>query len=152
MDISAWLHSLGMQRYEEAFRANEIDAGVLPTLTSEDLKDLGVTLVGHRRRLLDAIAALDTRAWASSDASPPTAERRQLTVMFCDLVGSTELSARLDPEDLCARSSPPITTPSLEWSPNSMALSPSTWATECWFISATRGRMRTTPSARSGWD
>ena len=53
MDISAWLHSLGMRRYEEAFRANEIDAGVLLTLTS---KDLGVTLVGHRRRLLDAIA------------------------------------------------------------------------------------------------
>ena len=100
MDISAWLHSLGMRRYEEAFRANEIDAGVLPSLTAQDLKDLGVTLVGHRRRLLDAIAALDTRASASSDASPPTAERRQLTVIFCDLVGSTELSARLDPEDL----------------------------------------------------
>ena len=56
MDISAWLHSLGMRRYEEAFRANEIDAGVLLTLRSEDLKDLGVSLVGHRRRLLDAIA------------------------------------------------------------------------------------------------
>ena len=100
MDISAWLHSLGMQRYEEAFRANEIDAGVLPSLTAEDLKDLGVTLVGHRRRLLDAIAALDTGGPAPPGTSPPIVERRQLTVMFCDLVGSTELSARLDPEDL----------------------------------------------------
>jgi class 3 adenylate cyclase len=89
-----------MQRYEEAFRANEIDAGMLPRLTAEDLKDLGVTLVGHRRRLLEAIAALDTGPPAPPGASPPTAERRQLTVMFCDLVGSTELSARLDPEDL----------------------------------------------------
>ena len=97
MDISAWLHSLGMRRYEEAFRANEIDAGVLLTLTS---KDLGVTLVGHRRRLLDAIAALDTGGPAPPGTSPLTAERRQLTVMFCDLVGSTELSARIDPEDL----------------------------------------------------
>src|SRR6516164_8975508 len=62
-----------MQRYEEAFRANEIDAGVLPTLTSEDLKDLGVTLVGHRRRLLDAIAALDTGAPARQ--RPPDPDR-----------------------------------------------------------------------------
>jgi len=100
VDISAWLHSLGMQRYEEAFRANEIGAEVLPSLTAEDLKDLGVTLVGHRRRLLDAIAALGTGAPAPPGASPPAAERRQLKVMFCDLVGSTELSARLDPEDL----------------------------------------------------
>jgi class 3 adenylate cyclase/predicted ATPase len=100
VDISAWLHCLGMQRYEEAFRANEIDAGVLPSLTAEDLKDLGVTLVGHRRRLLNAIAALESRVPAPPGASQPTAERRQLTVIFCDLVGSTELSARLDPEDL----------------------------------------------------
>jgi class 3 adenylate cyclase/predicted ATPase len=107
VDIAAWLHSLGMQRYEEAFRANEIDAGVLPSLTAEDLKDLGVTLVGHRRRLLDAIAALGTKArvvtvtTGSPDSpGPASAERRQLTVMFCDLVGSTALAARLDPEDL----------------------------------------------------
>jgi hypothetical protein len=58
VDVAAWLHGLGLQRYEQAFRDNEIDARVLPRLTAEDLKDLGVTLVGHRRRLLDAIGAL----------------------------------------------------------------------------------------------
>jgi class 3 adenylate cyclase len=102
MDIAGWLRGLGLEQYEPAFRANEIDARVLPSLTAEDLKDLGVSLVGHRRRLLDAVAALriepPARATAPSEAAH--AERRQLTVMFCDLVGSTELSARLDPEDL----------------------------------------------------
>jgi SAM (Sterile alpha motif) domain-containing protein len=58
MDIAEWLRGLGLEQYEPAFRANEIDARVLPSLTAEDLKDLGVGLVGHRRRLLDAIAAL----------------------------------------------------------------------------------------------
>ena len=58
MDIAAWLHRLGLEQYEPAFRANEIDERVVPSLRAEDLKDLGVTLVGHRRRLLDAIAAL----------------------------------------------------------------------------------------------
>jgi len=107
VDVAAWLHGLGLQRYEQAFRDNEIDARVLPRLTAEDLKDLGVTLVGHRRRLLDAIAALvaEVPAAVVTTASRETsarvdAERRQLTVMFCDLVGSTELSTRLDPEDL----------------------------------------------------
>ena len=101
MDIAAWLQGLGLERYEPAFRANEIDAGVLPNLTADDLKDLGVILVGHRRRLLDAIAALGPAAPAFVEApASADAERRQLTVMFCDLVGSTELSARLDPEDL----------------------------------------------------
>ncbi len=114
MDVAAWLRGLGLERYDQAFRDNEIDENVLPGLTAEDLKDLGVTLVGHRRRLLDAIAALGA-AMATTSASvtvgaaaaPGTpvesgAERRQLTVMFCDLVGSTALSARLDPEDLRA--------------------------------------------------
>jgi class 3 adenylate cyclase len=106
VDIAAWLHSLGMQQYEAAFRDNAIDAAILPELTAEDLKDLGVNLVGHRRRLLAAIAALrgDVRpapATLANQAAPDSAaERRQLTVMFCDLVGSTPLSARLDPEDL----------------------------------------------------
>ena len=105
MDVAAWLHSLGMQQYERAFRDNAIDTAVLPELTADDLKDLGVTLVGHRRRLLGAIAAL-----RGDDPAPPAksgeaalasaAERRQLTVMFCDLVGSTALSSQLDPEDL----------------------------------------------------
>jgi class 3 adenylate cyclase/tetratricopeptide (TPR) repeat protein len=106
VDIAAWLHGLGLEQYEPAFRANEIDARILPSLTAEDLKDLGVSLVGHRRRLLDAIAALGAEPPAAVRAAFPDApvradaERRQLTVMFCDLVGSTELAARLDPEDL----------------------------------------------------
>jgi len=110
MDVGAWLRSLGLERYEAAFRDNEIDGAVLPSLTAEDLKDLGVAIVGHRRKLLDAIAAL--RADASVQPSPAdavpapdriakdTAERRQITVMFSDLVGSTALATRLDPEDL----------------------------------------------------
>jgi class 3 adenylate cyclase/predicted ATPase len=107
MDVGDWLRKHGLEQYEPAFRANKIDAGVLPSLTAEDLKDLGVTLIGDRRRLLDAITALRTATpvaaerTASRDAlQPGDAERRQLTVMFCDLVGSTALSTRLDPEDL----------------------------------------------------
>ena len=100
----------GLERYEAAFRENEIDDTVLPTLTAEDLKDLGVDIVGHRRKLLNAIALL--RRSTTTKASPPevqskssapqpdAAERRQVTVMFSDLVGSTALSARMDPEDL----------------------------------------------------
>jgi len=73
MDVAAWLQDLGLERYVPSFRENEIDERVLPSLTTEDLKDLGVTLVGHRRRLLDAIAALGaevpaTAAAASRDA------------------------------------------------------------------------------------
>lgn len=113
MDIVVWLRSLGLGQYEAAFRDNEIDETVLPSLTAEDLKELGVTALGHRRKLLDAIAALRTDGGSkapSSDAAAtstkPTAspedgaERRQVTVMFSDLVGSTALSARMDPEDL----------------------------------------------------
>ncbi len=102
MDIAEWLRSLGLERYEAAFRDNEIDWAVMPELTADDLKDIGVAAVGHRRKLLAAIAALGSDADAAPEPAvgAPTAERRQLTVMFCDLVGSTELSARLDPEDL----------------------------------------------------
>jgi class 3 adenylate cyclase len=110
MDVGGWLRRLGLEHYEAAFRENKIDDTVLPSLTAEDLKDLGVGFVGDRRKLLDAIAALRAGASAPtpvSDASPATdkaakdtAERRQVTVMFSDLVGSTALSARLDPEDL----------------------------------------------------
>ena len=106
MNIAAWLHGLGLQQYEQSFRENEIDSAVLPQLTADDLRDIGVNLVGHRRKLLAAISALrDDRLTQSSgrmeagDTASP-AERRQITVMFCDLVGSTALSARLDPEDL----------------------------------------------------
>jgi class 3 adenylate cyclase/tetratricopeptide (TPR) repeat protein len=115
VDVGAWLRGLGLGQYELAFRDNEIDAAVLPRLTAEDLKDLGVTPVGHRRRLLDAIDALradggpppprsaDANATPSPAAAPATqAERRQLTVMFVDLVGSTALSGRLDPEEMRA--------------------------------------------------
>src|SRR5215468_6627195 len=102
MDVAAWLDDLGLGQYEQAFRDNEIDERVLPSLTAEDLKDLGVKLVGHRRRLLNAIAALGTSATTGTADSVlrSDAERRQLTVMFCDLVGSTALASRLDPEDL----------------------------------------------------
>ena len=100
MDVAAWLQDLGLERYVPVFRENEIDERVLPSLTAEDLKDLGVTLVGHRRRLLDAIAALGSATARSPPPAAGEAERRQLTVMFCDLVGSMALSSRLDPEDL----------------------------------------------------
>ena len=103
MDVAAWLRSLGLERYEPAFRDNEIDWEALPKLTTEDLNDLGVVLGTHRRKLLEAIAALGRETGpqrSATDQVVPTAERRQLTVMFCDLVGSTELAARLDPEDL----------------------------------------------------
>jgi len=99
MDVGTWLRSLGLERYETTFRDNEIDGTVLLSLTAEDLKDLGVGIVGHRRKLLDAILALRADVTAkppSPDAVPvtdrtakDTAERRQVTVMFSDLVGST---------------------------------------------------------------
>jgi class 3 adenylate cyclase len=100
MDVADWLRKLGLEQYEPAFRANEIDARVLPSLTAEDLKDLGVSLVGHRRRLLDAVSALSAEVPLATVPVRADAERRQLTVMFCDLVGSTALSSQLDPEDL----------------------------------------------------
>ena len=110
MDITVWLERLGLGRYAQAFRDNDVDAEVLPRLTTDDLTGLGVTSIGHRRKLLDAIAALragDTSAPPASAHLAPTAvprsreaERRQLTVMFADLVGSTALSARLDPEEM----------------------------------------------------
>jgi class 3 adenylate cyclase len=111
MDVVVWLRSLGLEEYEAAFRDNKINERVLPSLTAEDLKELGVTALGHRRILLDAIAALrsdkdnkapiaDVVASAPSVSPEDRAERRQVTVMFSDLVGSTALSARMDPEDL----------------------------------------------------
>jgi SAM domain (Sterile alpha motif) len=69
MDLGGWLRSLGLERYEAAFRDNEIDETVLPSLTTEDLKDLGVSIVGHRRKLLDAIAALRTDAGAKAPSA-----------------------------------------------------------------------------------
>jgi class 3 adenylate cyclase/tetratricopeptide (TPR) repeat protein len=107
MDIGGWLRGLGLGQYEAMFRESEIDAEVLPELTESDLSQLGVPL-GHRKRLLKAIAALGAVEKAPAtvagpireDAVSPGGERRQLTVMFCDLVGSTALSEKLDPEEL----------------------------------------------------
>src|SRR6201993_4868885 len=113
MDIGGWLRELGLERYEQAFRDNEIDLRVLPELTADDLKALGVAAIGHRRLLLKAIADLAAGSPLPNPLLPGPdpgitgegrvggeAERRQLTVMFCDLVGSTPLSTRFDPEDL----------------------------------------------------
>jgi class 3 adenylate cyclase/tetratricopeptide (TPR) repeat protein len=102
VDIGQWLRGLGLQSYEQAFRDNGIDFDVLPRLTADDLKEIGVLAVGHRRKILDAIREVAARGSADHPGTemPHHAERRQLTVMFCDLVGSTALSARLDPEDL----------------------------------------------------
>ena len=101
MDIGLWLRALGLQSYEQAFRDNGVDLDVLPRLTAADLKEIGVSAVGHRRKILDAVGDLTAARLEAADQKPPDrAERRQLTVMFCDLVGSTALSARLDPEDM----------------------------------------------------
>jgi hypothetical protein len=161
MDVLVWLRSLGLERYEAAFRDNEIDERVLPSLTQEDLKEIGVGPVGHRRMLLEAIAALrgDTGGKApSADAAAPSvpnvtpedrAERRQVTVMFSDLVGSTALSTRMDPEDLREV---------ISAYQNSVAETVGRFggfvakymAMGCWFISATRKHMRTTRNGRCG--
>jgi hypothetical protein len=127
MNVAAWLQDLGLERYAPAFRDNEIDERVLPSLTAEDLKDLGVTLVGHRRRLLDAIAALGAAAPAAAPVENPApddlargprapvppkhladkirqarpaleGERKHITVLFADVKGSMNLAERFDPE------------------------------------------------------
>ena len=154
VDVADWLGGLGLGQYAPAFAANDIDGEVLPELTADDLSGLGVTSIGHRRKLLAAITALrggppQPLAETAPAASPASSEveRRQLTVMFCDLVGSTPLSTRFDPEDLreilgtyhrrvgdtVARFSGFVA---------------KLWATECWSISATPRRMRTMPSGR----
>ncbi len=110
MDVGGWLRGLGLGQYEEQFRDNKIDADLLPRLTVDDLKDIGVSVVGDRRRLLDAIAVIAGAGPPADVPASPTksapskglqasAERRPITVMFCDLVGSTSLAAKLDAED-----------------------------------------------------
>src|ERR1700722_3974751 len=110
VDVGGWLRGLGLGQYEEKFRDNKIDADVLPRLTVDDLKDIGVSVVGDRRRLLDGIAVIagagrPAHLPASATKSAPSkglqasAERRPITVMFCDLVGSTSMAAKLDAED-----------------------------------------------------
>ena len=116
MDIADWLRRLGLHQYESVFRDNDVDMETLPSLTADDLRELGIASLGHRKKLLAAIAALTPtlsknpqdeggRPPAEGSVSRPStktrpAERRHLTVMFADLVGSTALSARLDPEDM----------------------------------------------------
>jgi len=109
--IAEWLEKHGLGQYAQRFAENDINFAILSDLTDQDLKEIGVSSLGHRRLLLRAIAELNiaekgtTRPGAATPASltPPqtdAAERRHVTVMFCDLVGSTALSARMDPEDL----------------------------------------------------
>src|ERR1700730_6295389 len=111
IEITDWMRGLWLERTAVAFRDNDIDDAVVRQLTAEDLRELGVASVGHRRSLLDAIAVLGALTPAADESGLPggtaatlapraDAERRQLTVMFCDLVGSTPLASRLDPEDL----------------------------------------------------
>ena len=111
MDVFAWLRGLGLGQYEAPFRDNAIDDQILPSLTADELKEIGVAALGHRRRLLDAISALrNDGARPSADGVDPqpapspslardTAERRPITVMFCDLVGSTSMASAMDAED-----------------------------------------------------
>src|SRR6202042_3222037 len=113
MDVGVWLRSLGLGQYEAAFRDNEVDGEVLRKLTLDDLRELGVAVVGHRRKIMSAIEALNAPSSTRAEgvnavptphhvpvvASSDAAERRPITVMFCDLVGSTSLAARLDAED-----------------------------------------------------
>src|SRR5438445_6598005 len=114
MDIEAWLRGLGLEEYVTAFRENNVEADVLLRLTAEDLKEIGVRSVGHRRKLLEAAAGLRSGSSLTSVESVDEparfiehalgpgagAERRQLTVMLTDLVGSTALASRLDPEEM----------------------------------------------------
>ena len=103
LDIDGWLRGIGLGRYAEDFRANGIDGELLSRLTNDDLRDIGVVSLGHRKKLLRAIATLAPASGSvalSPGASRDAAERRQLTAMFVDLVGSTALSSRLDPEDM----------------------------------------------------
>src|SRR5215469_10492794 len=108
-EVRRWLEAIGLAQYADAFEANDIDMELLRQVDDQMLKDFGVASRGHRPRIRNAIAkrtptitaeAKADTAGAAIGTTIATAERRQLTVMFCDLVGSTALSARLDPEDL----------------------------------------------------
>ena len=145
MDVGDWLRRLGLERYEAAFRENEVSERVLPSLTQDDLKEIGVGPVGHRRILLEAIAVLRGKSndpsadLAASSGAPSAApedraERRQCTVMFSDLVGSTALSASMDPEGFSQISRGQErrsgTTTLNQWVPGSSPGSPTTQSSE----------------------
>jgi class 3 adenylate cyclase len=102
--IDDWLKRLGLERYAQCFAENDIDFSILHDLTDQDLEKIGVRSLGHRRTLLRAIEVLQTGLLVGRTAPATSqqagAERRQLTIMFCDLVGSTALSTQLDPEEL----------------------------------------------------
>ncbi|HEY8595620.1 MAG TPA: adenylate/guanylate cyclase domain-containing protein [Devosiaceae bacterium] len=112
MDIAGWLNGLGLGQYADAFEENDIDAETLPTLEADDLKELGVASLGHRKKLLAAIAALNPSASQPDIAAPPVphaapdlpgapqGERRQVTVLFADITGYTHLSTQIDAEEL----------------------------------------------------
>ena len=156
--IADWLEKLNLGQYAQRFAKNDIDVSVLRHLTDADLEKIGVSL-GHRRKILAAIAELPSASPTKhepADSVEPkpqeTAERRQVTVMFSDFVGSTALSARMDPEDFREVISP-IRSASPTMCSAPAASSRSTWATACWCTSDTLRLMRTTlrgPSAQ-GW-
>ena len=106
MDIDGWLRGIGLSEYAEMFRVNDITIELLGQLTNDDLKEIGVVSFGHRKKLLEAIAERGGAVSTSPEAAlselkaQDSAERRQVTVMFSDLVGSTALSGQMDPEDL----------------------------------------------------
>ena len=140
MDIAAWLRGLGLEQYAQLFRDNDIDGEILGGMNAEDLKELGISSFGHRRRLLNAtppwgesprcvIWLNQQRATPAPIPPPIEAEHWQLTVMFCDLVGSTALSTRHDPEDLreLIGDYHRGVTDTVAFT----ALSPSIWATRC---------------------
>jgi class 3 adenylate cyclase len=154
MDVGGWLRNLGLEQYEATFRQNAISEKVLPNLTVEDLKDMGVSVVGHRRMLLDAIAVLRTAPAQAPDAAPTTdrspkdtAERRQVTVMFSDLVGSTALAASMDPEDLreVISAYQKCVAETVQRFGGFLA---KYMGTACWCTSAIRKRTRTMPSGQ----
>jgi hypothetical protein len=157
MDLGDWLRSLGLERYEAAFRENEINEKVLPSLTAEDLKELGVNALGHRRTLLAAIAALHADAKAPPlDALPTidtsakdTAERRQVTVIFSDW-SARRRSPPAWTRRTCARSFPLTRSVSPRPCSGSVGSWRSTWATASSSISDTRKRTRTMPSEQYG--
>jgi class 3 adenylate cyclase len=163
--VRDWLEAIGLGQYADAFEANDIETELLSQIDDQLLKDIGVSSAGHRLRIRNAIAKLAPTPTAEPNATStvgatevpaPSAERRQLTVMLCDLVGSTALSARLDPEDLrtvigayhrcVAEAVRRRGGASQRRCVASTGSSPNTWATACWFISAIRRLTRMTPS------